>query len=194
MPRRRSGTLSAVISKSADKPLTLSAPTGLGTVAPGAGPPERRLLNPPCLACLILVALSPPRAGSSLQQHCRSSQRAIRTPRSTTQPHSAHLISTAASLRDPPCLTRPARRAYVAPSANAKEPGTACEERMLGSPWSLLARTNRGDPTVTQPWRSRWWASPPSNCGDRGAALKIWDQQAQVTRREPLCFLRCLIR
>ena len=25
-------------------------------VGPGAGPPERRLLNPPCLACLILVA------------------------------------------------------------------------------------------------------------------------------------------
>ena len=38
---------------------SLSAGTrvwGRDTVAPGAGPPERRLLNPPCLACLILVA------------------------------------------------------------------------------------------------------------------------------------------
>ena len=29
---------------------------GRDTVGPGAGSPERRLLNPPCLACLVLVA------------------------------------------------------------------------------------------------------------------------------------------
>ena len=33
-----------------------SGSDGRGTVGPGAGSPERRLLNPPCLACLILVA------------------------------------------------------------------------------------------------------------------------------------------
>ena len=67
-------------------------------VGPGAGPPERRLLNPPCLACL---SLWPPRTGSSLQQHSGTPQGVTRTPRSTTQPHSAHLIFTAASLLHP---------------------------------------------------------------------------------------------
>ena len=42
-----------------------------------------------------------PRLGSSLQQHSRSPQGVTLTPRSTTQPHSAHLIFTAVSFLHP---------------------------------------------------------------------------------------------